>query len=590
MKNPRTTALLATILLAAACTGGEAPPSDPGAEVRRIADDVWAYQLEHQPYARLLRGEPVETLPDLSYERAAAAAELARSTLERLAAIDEELLDHDDWLTYRLLERQARMTVEGLDYYWFTNVLTPYSSAAVGLRQLFQSLPIVGPEDVDRYLRLLGQVPGTVRQVEDLARAQAEVGYVVPEPNLPAATGIVRAVIQPAEAGPFAVATERLTGLEDADVARLQSGIQEIVDRDVNPALERLLAYLEGEYAQAAPEGVGLAQYPGGEDYYRYLVRLHTTLEVTPEEVQEVGREMIADMQASMAEIQAELGFEGTAAEFREHLLGDPASYPQTPEEVGDRLLGAAEAFFARADELFPARPAAPFGVRRLDPSLEGSQTYGYYNIPTPADPRGYYHYNGSHLEQRSWLPLKGIGYHELFPGHHFQIALQTENERLHPFRRYNRHTAYTEGWGSYSSLLGLEASATADPLDRYGVYMLEVFLANRLVVDPGMSLGTMSLEEARRFMTENTFESPTQIATETLRYSTDMPGQALAYQMGKRTIVQLRERARQALGDRFDLREFHGAILGPGSLPLTVLAEHIDWWIDQAMQQAANR
>jgi uncharacterized protein (DUF885 family) len=142
--------------------------------------------------------------------------------------------------------------------------------------------------------------------------------------------------------------------------------------------------------------------------------------------------------------------------------------------------------------------------------------------------------------------------------------------------------TAYTEGWGSYSTFLGLEAGMIEDPISQYGIYMLEIFLANRLVLDPGMNALGMSLEEARQFMRDNTFESETQIATESLRYSTDMPGQALGYQMGKRKLMEIRAHAEAELGDAFDLREFHEAVLSPGALPMTVLEEHIDWWIEQ--------
>jgi len=142
--------------------------------------------------------------------------------------------------------------------------------------------------------------------------------------------------------------------------------------------------------------------------------------------------------------------------------------------------------------------------------------------------------------------------------------------------------TAYTEGWGSYSTFLGLEAGMIEDPISRYGIYVMEIFLANRLVVDPGMNALGMSLEEARQFTSDNTFESATQIGTETLRYSTDMPGQALGYQMGKRKLMQLRAHAAAELGDDFDLRAFHEAVLSPGALPMTVLEQHIDWWIEQ--------
>jgi uncharacterized protein (DUF885 family) len=399
----------------------------------------------------------------------------------------------------------------------------------------------------------------------------------------------MRAVVQPAINHPLALPSDKLSAFATEDAQAFELDFRDIVERRINPAIEDLVAFLEGEYLEQAPEDVGVKQYPGGEDFYRYLTRRHTTMEVTPEEVQQVGFDMVRDMQRRMAVIQADIGFEGTATEFREHLRREPSFYPESPEEVGERLQSAAEAFFARADDLFLEIPEAPFGVRRLDPSLEGSQTYGYYSPPTPAEPTGYYNYNGSDLDQRSWLNLEGVAYHELFPGHHFHIARQYGNESLPPLRRNTLHTAYTEGWGSYASYLGLETGMYDDPYSRYGMYILEIFLATRLVVDPGMNYFDWSLEQARDFMRESTFESETQIATESLRYSTDMPAQALAYQMGKRKLLELRARAEAELGDDFDLRRFHEAIIGPGSMPMQVLDAHIDWFIEQE-RAAAGR
>ncbi len=578
-------AATAACVFAAGCTTAhDRARAEATARLQSLADEVWQYRLEHDPQVRLLQGIAVEKLPDLSYAAALRDAEFARSVLERLEAIDAGALAHDDWLTWALLRYDAEATVEGLRYYWFTNVLTPYVSAIGGLRQLFAAQPIEGMQEAWRYLMLVRQVPRLVEQIEQLARGEMERGFVVSAANMPAVIGTVRAAIRPAREGPFAVGADRLQALDSIQRGQFQQELEAVVRVLVNPALERLAEFLEREYAPAAPAGVGLAQYPGGDEYYRYLVRRHTTLEVTPEQVEQIGRQMIAQLQQQMAAIRSELGFEGSAARFREHLLGDPAHYPRTAEEIAERLLSAANAFDTRVKELFPRRPRAPFRVRRLDAAREGSQTYGYYSPPNSVDPVGTYYYNGSHLDSRSWLPLAGIAYHELVPGHHFQLALQRENEALHPLRRAAMHTAYVEGWGSYASYLALEQGMLPDPLDRYGLYMLEIFLATRLVLDPGMNALGMSLEQARAFMRATTFESDTQIATETLRYSTDMPGQALGYQMGKRELLELRERARRALGDRFDLREFHGVVLDAGSLPLSILERHVDWYIQQKL------
>ena len=582
---------LVIAMFVSACQPGAAP--DPSAEadaLATLADELWQRRLDNQPYARMMAGLPIEQLPDLSYEKAEEEAQFAQAVLDRLAAIDETALGHDDWLTWAVFKRDAETTVEGFQFYWYTNILTPYSSAVAGLRQIFQSALLGSDEERAQYLDLLRQVPAYVNDVEMLARGNAESGFVVSAQNMPAVISLTRGSIQAADSGMFAASDSRMVAPageesaagEAAEFEAFRREMARIVDEEINPALESLAVYLETDYAEAAPDGVGLSQYELGDAYYRYLVRYHTTMDVTPAEVQAIGYEMIAEMKGAMTSIQAEVGFEGTFEEFREHIRDNPDYYPATPEEVGERIETAANAFYARVDEFFERKAEAPFAARRLNPALEASQTYGYYNPPMGDDPVGYYNFNGSKLEERSWINLKGLAYHELFPGHHFQINRVLEDESLPDARKAMFVTAYTEGWGSYATFLGLEAGMIEDPISRYGIYVLEIFLANRLVVDPGMNALGMSLEEARQHTRDNTFESDTQIGTETLRYSTDMPGQALGYQMGKRMLMQLRARAEDELGEGFDLRAFHEAVLRPGALPMTVLEQHIDWWIEQ--------
>jgi uncharacterized protein (DUF885 family) len=506
--------------------------------------------------------------------------------LDRLSSVDRAALDHDRALSFDILLWQAEIDAEGLQYFWLQSFLTPYSSPLPALRQIFEGLPLNSAEDVEGYLELLQQVPDYVRDIRSLAQGQMERGVVVSRESMPAVTGLVRATVQPAEAGPFAIAPERLASLSAEDVTELRTRMGRIIDSEINPTLERLTDFLQGDYSTQAPSGVGVSQYPGGADYYRYLTRRNTTMNVSPEEVQEAGYALLTEMHERMAEIQRDVGFRGSRQEFHAYLKSNSRFFPATPEEVAQRLQETADSMFNRIETLFINLPQAPFGVRRLHPALEPTQTYGYYSRPTAAEPTGYYNYNGSKLDQRSWLNLEAVSLHELIPGHHFHIARQTENNVLPAFRTNTYHTAFTEGWGSYSSYLGLEAGLYQNLYSRYGMYVLESFLATRLVVDPGMNYFGWTLEEARQFMRENTLESETQIATESLRYSTDMPGQALGYQMGKRQFLALRGKAEAGLGDTFDIREFHEAIMTAGSLPMVVLEKHVDWFVEQRAER----
>lgn len=600
--------VLAVCLAAIAC--GDGPTTkDPAGTLAGLADDVWQRQLEVDLRARAREGLPLDRLPIPTLERARADADFSRSVLDRLAAIDVDALGADDRITWEVLHDDASLTIEGLDHYWLiTNVLTPYSSPIGRLRQVFGMVPVGDEAGRADYLTLLSQVPEAVAFVESHARGQMERGIVVPEPNMDAVVGIVRAGIAPFSTSPFAVAEARLgaqggdpdaegdgAGAEDNapdaedDAPDAEDGTaaflaeaERIVDDEINPALERLAAFLDGDYRAAAPPEVGLSRQPGGEDAYRYLVRMHTTMDITPEEIHEIGLRNVAEIEEQMLAVQARVGFEGSIDEFRRHIPTNPDYFPESVEEVRVRFDSPSRRFFERADEFFLTKPDAPFGARRLDPALEGSQTFGYYNPPTPNDPTGYYNFNGSDLGKRSWLTYAGISLHELFPGHHFHITRQYANEALPAVRRNALHTAYTEGWGMYSTFLGIDSGFLADdPLGEYGAYMMEIFVATRLVVDTGMNLLGWTLEEGRQYMRDHIFDSETQIASESLRYSTDMWGQALGYQMGKRAIMGLRRKAEAELGDDFDIRRFHEAVLGPGSIPITVLESHIDRFIE---------
>jgi len=240
--------------------------------------------------------------------------------------------------------------------------------------------------------------------------------------------------------------------------------------------------------------------------------------------------------------------------------------------------------------EFFPLQPKAPYGVRRLDPALEQSMTYGYYQLPTAAETGGYYLFNAFKPEERSVLMAEATIYHELVPGHHFQIALQRENDALIPYRRNAFFTAFTEGWAEYASDLAGEMGMYADPYARAGRLAMDLFLSTRLVVDTGMNALGWPREKAMAYMREHTFESDLQIDTESLRYSADNYGQALAYKLGARKFHELRDQAAKAQGATFDLPAFHAYVLRAGAMPLSVLDGHIACFIRERHAAAVSR
>ena len=549
--------------------------------IKRVAEDVWQHVLEKTTYFQLQYGVEVTRLPSLSLADTLDDAAYYQRVLGQLEAIDESGLDEKSLITLAVVRWAARDVVDGSRFHWYASPVTPYVSPLNEANRVFSTFVFDDDSDPNRYLDLLSQYPVLVEQVHSHLRRQAARGIVLPAPELDLVVPFLRAFVASPEESRFAVAESRLDALDAEASAGFRREVGEAIAERVNPSLDRLIAYVDGPLREEAPTGVGPGQYEGGDEYYRYLVRSRVTLDIPPEEIHQIGLDAVARITAKMTEIREELGFE-TEAAMREFLDTDPRFYAKTPEEVREKLLAYSEGMEEVVGRYFTKRPEAVGDTQRLDPSLEGAQTYGYYEPPSATNPKGVYYFNGSNLSERSLLQAESLIYHELVPGHHFQIALQSENEELPMLRRNYYTTAFGEGWAEYSSSLGLELGRFEDPYDRYGRYASEIFFAVRLVVDTGMNALGWPLERARAYMKENMRLSDTEIATESLRYSCDMPAQALGYMMGAREIRLLRKKASDSLGDRFDIRRFHEAVIGAGGMPLEALRARIDRFIER--------
>lgn len=559
--------------------GAPAGRSASSRAIERAAREMEEYGLRYNIGTRVLRGLPLEDLPDLSLEGARRDAALGAKVLAELAKARVDELTSDEIDSLGVLRFDAQGLVEAEHFYWLDLPITPYQFPLRDIHQALAQHPFANPADAKHYLGLLEKYARWISGVEALVREKARRGRVLPAVEIPGTVAACKAL--PTQTpGPWRVAPERLAQLPAELRQRLPLAIEaEIRDR-IAPALQSFVSYLEGDYARAAPGGVGLAQYAGGIEYYRWLVRRHTTLELSPEEIHQIGLDEMARIQGEMEKLRLQLRVLAPLPEFRASLRTDPRFFAKSAEEVGAKLLAAQERMTPKIPSLFGRTPKAAYGVERLSPALEGAMTFGYYDPPRPDRPRGLYYFNGSQLDKRSTLSAAALIYHELAPGHHFQIALQRENELMPAFRRESFPTAFTEGWGEYASGLAAEVGLYDDPYDHLGRLMMESFLAARLVVDTGMNALGWNRQQAMDYMAANTLQSPEEIATETLRYSCDIPGQALAYKLGARAIQNLRSKAQSELGSGFDVRRFHDEVLAGGALPLKVLERRIERFI----------
>ena len=546
----------------------------------KAEEDYWDFLQRRSVSLRLRLGLPINDLPDFSEERVIADARFGVSLAEKLRGLREHELSHEESLSLDILREQAQELTDARRDYWLTFPVTPYSSPQRVVEQVFATWRFEDSRDLDRYAALLTRYAAMIRQMEDKLREQARRGIRLPKAETSLVAEMHRTAIAEPVDSVFFVRAERLERVLEQDRAPFSRRVESLIASRVNPALESLATYVSGDYARKAPAAVGLGQYNGGKAYYRRLVKLHTTLDVTPEEIHELGLAEIERLDRELDRARVAAGFKGDLSEFRRHLRNDSRFFPAAAEDIGERLLQAQKRIVSKIPRFFGRTPSAPAGIRRLAPTLEGAMTYGYYQAPTASDRRGYYYYNGSSPKERSLLNAAALIYHELVPGHHFQVALQQENSDLPSFRRESHWSAYTEGWGEYASSLAAEMGMYEDPYDRAGRLMMDAFLSARLVVDTGMNALGWSRSRAISYLKENTLESDEQIATETLRYSCDVPGQALAYKMGSLKIRELRRKAERELGISFDIRRFHDAVLGSGPMPLAILERHIDWFI----------
>lgn len=340
----------------------------------------------------------------------------------------------------------------------------------------------------------------------------------------------------------------------------------------VTKAYIDLRDFLVDEYVPAGTETLGIRSTPEGEAYYRYLVRYHTTMDITPDSVHAIGLREVARIRAEMDVAKEATGFEGGFPEFLAYLRTDPRFYATSAEELMMRTSYVLKRMDGQLPNLFGRLPRLPYGIIEIPAYLAPRTTTAYYSPGSPQQFRaGNYAVNTYNLPARPLYEVEALSFHEAVPGHHLQIALAQELE-LHPFRRSMAFTAYTEGWALYSERLGLEVGFYADPYSNFGRLSYEMWRALRLVVDTGIHWYGWSKEQAVAYMAENSALSMHNIDAEVNRYIF-WPGQALAYKLGEIHIRALRTEQEERLGSDFDLRRFHDAILETGNVPLRLVS-----------------
>lgn len=578
MKLIKILAVALTLTLAACAQQTAVAPDKASAELSAVLAQYMERNARDNPFSALVSGEKPLAMPDMSYEGAKARAAFARTLLANVKRIDADALSHEEQLTLAMFERQLRLNVEGLDHYWLSFQATPYQAGLLvsNVPKLLGAFDLAVAQDRQDYTAFVGSIAALFDAYREQLEQQQVRGIYLPKPAVPGTKGLYQGLVAPM---PLMVtpADERLKGLSSAEKEQFKASVQQVLDTKLLPSLNSLIAVFSDDYIAAAPAQVGLSQYPGGAEAYRYLIKRETTMDLSPAEIHQRGLDYMAKLRAGKAAIRKQLGFTGSEQAFKKKLLADERFYAKTPAEVEQRYQRYMAMIEPKIDDYFSLKPKAPYGFKRLNPAAEATVTFGYYGAPSKKEPTGYYYYNGSKLNERNMIWTQGLAYHETVPGHHFHLALQQENEALPDFRKHGTFTtAFNEGWANYAASLADEMGIMTDPYDRYGWLLFNSFITARLVVDTGMNALGWSREQAIQYMAENTFESDVQIASETIRYSTSIPAQSLAYKLGLEKIWEIRRDMEQRLGDDFDIKKFHAAAVGSGALPMPLLEWHV--------------
>jgi len=357
---------------------------------------------------------------------------------------------------------------------------------------------------------------------------------------------------------------------------------KELISNKIIPAYQELNEFLKNEYLPKSRDSIGLDGVPDGKKWYEYVARYHTTTNLTPDEIHEIGLSEVSRIRSEMEEIINDLKWDGDFKSFLNYLRTSPRFYYDNGEDLLNAYLIMAKKIDPLLPKIFKVFPRAPYGVIPIPDESAPFTTTAYYNGPAKGRP-GYFYANLYKPESRPKYEIPVLTVHEAVPGHHFQISLAQELENVPTFRRYLSFTAFVEGWGLYSEELGEFMGIYEDPYDKFGQLTYDMWRAIRLVVDTGMHYKGWSRDDAINLFLENTAKSQLDIENEVDRYIA-WPGQALAYKIGQLKILELRLKSEKELGDKYDIKDFHHEILKRGSVPLDILEDYINEWIENTL------
>jgi uncharacterized protein (DUF885 family) len=591
-------AVLAVGLLVAAC-GSEQPsvepqsePVDATAQLHVVFDEFFERSLVLNPLQATAIGDSRfndKFANSIGPEYIEASRVLDEEFLTRLLAIDRAELSRQDQLSYDMFQLNREQSLEGHRFPGHLQPINQFRSMLNSFVQLGSGSSLHPFKTVKDYEDWLSRIDGFVvyadQAIENMKEG-ARQGVVQPRVLMAKALPQIESqIVDSAEdSGYWSPIANMPEEFSAADRERLSAAFKDAIETKVIPVYRRMSNFVGDEYLGAARETVGLYALPNGPEWYAYNVKRITTTDLTPDEIHQIGLAEVARIHGEMRGVMEQVGFDGELKEFFEYVYAESQFFYEEPEQLIQAYQDMSAEIEALAPQFFKLFPKTPFEVRRVEPFREQSASKGSYQSGSPDGSRpGIFYANAYNVGIRPKWNMRSLFLHEAIPGHHFQISLARENESLPKFRRYGGFTAYTEGWGLYSEFLGREMGVYEDPMDLFGSLNDELWRSIRLVVDTGLHAKGWTRQQVLDYMFANSAVSETRAVQEAERFMA-IPGQALAYKIGQLKIIEIRRKAEAALGDKFDIAEFHAQALMDGSMPLSTLENKIDRWVQSQM------
>lgn len=575
-----------TLAFAAAAAIAVATPAlaGPTEDFHALMDQYWAAQLKNSPVTATGAGvtlydAELDVLSLAEFDRQAAEA---ATFLARLNAIPPSSLSPADQANHAILKRNLENAVASNRFGQRQMLYSTLGSFHDFYAGMAEGQPFRTRADYENYLKRIALVPDRMRDYGEISRKAANEGFTQPCITLTRFPDTITGnIAEDPEKSRFYTpfAGDRPGTVTAAEWAGMKKRAAALIRDRINPSYRAFADLYDRELKAKCRQSVGVSDMPQGKEYYAFVVRNHTTTDKTPDQIHRLGLSEVARIRAEMNKVARNAGFKSREAMIAD-MRTNPKFFVKTPEELLAASAAMAKTIDGKMPSLFTKLPRLPYGIRPMAAATAPGDTTARYQPGSPdAGIAGFYLVNTTKLDQRPLWEIPALTVHEAVPGHHMQIATQQELE-MPAWRKYGTFfTAFVEGWGLYSERLGIEMGLYDTPQKDMGRLGYEMWRAARLVVDTGIHAKGWSKERAVAFMKDNTTLTDANIDAEVNRYISN-PGQALAYKLGELKIRELRARAEKALGEKFDLRRFHDAVLEQGAVPLDALDAHINAWI----------